>query len=88
MSLLQLPAILAELRELDFPHLDRYSLSNEPTPRLIVLCHDGHEYAVSVHSARCDILPRIYYHGSRTACVAAYREMLRLCSENPLPASN
>lgn len=75
----KLPDVMDELRELDYPHLERYCLSNEPSPRLITLCHDGREYAVSVHSAHEGIAPRIYYHGNKSACLCAYREMLNLC---------
>ena len=51
MKRMKLPDIMDELRELDYPHLERYSLSQEVSPQLITLCHDGREYAVSVHSA-------------------------------------
>ena len=46
--------IRKQLVDLDFPNLCRLIVTAEVHPRCIALCHDGKEYAVTIHEKLCN----------------------------------
>lgn len=71
--------IRRQLIELDFPNLCRFTLTVEVHPRCIALCNDGKEYAVTVHEMLSK-RARVYYHGSKVACMEAYKALMNAIS--------
>lgn len=68
-----------QLVELDFPNLCRLTLTVEVHPRFIALCHDGKEYAVTIHETLYK-RAKVYYHGTKAACVEAYKTLMNTIS--------
>lgn len=60
--------IRKQLVDLDFPNLCRLIVTAEVHPRCIALCHDGKEYAVTIHEKLCN-RAKVYYHGSKAVCI-------------------
>ncbi len=60
--------IRKQLVDLDFPNLCRLIVTAEVNPRCIALCHDGKEYAVTIHEKLCK-RAKVYYHGSKAVCI-------------------
>ena len=66
-----------QLLELDFPNLCRLTVTVEVHPRCVALCHDGKEYAVTIHEMLCK-RARVYYHGSKAVCFEAYKSLIKV----------
>ena len=72
--------IRKQLLELDFPNLCRLTVTVEVHPRCVALCHDGKEYAVTIHEMLSN-RARIYFHASKSVCIEAYKSLLKVFTQ-------
>ena len=72
--------IRKQLVDLDFPNLCRLIVTAEVHPRCIALCHDGKEYAVTIHEKLCK-RAKVYYHGSKAVYIEAYKSLVKVFTQ-------